>query len=274
MIGTRACYIDPVVRTSLLAVALASACSHRSAPAQPPGNVAIVGASVQLEPTQALGWIGLGTLRATDNSWIPVSTQIGALTLTDDPLPPRVTVVPRSGAAQLLSVGNSIPLPYGCDNNQLGVRPLSGVRIAAGPAWILPPDAPPDWRPGALALTTPQRDPTHRSHVASTLVFDLVRRDPSHATLTITRDGTKVFDSVYERAVMDGADLSAALDLAETVPGIPEPVAAWSFAPAGPFLVVLLVPGYEGVTLQPILIEDTSARLVEGMEIYLYSCAF
>jgi hypothetical protein len=270
---TRACYIDQV-RTSLLAIALLGACSHRSPPAQPPGNVATIGPSVQLERDQALGWIGLGTLRATDNSWIPVSTQVGALTLTDDPLPPRVTVVPRTGAAQLLSVGSSIPLPYGCDNNQLGVRPLTGVRIAAGPAWILPPDAPTDWRPAPLTFTTPQRDPTHRSHVASTLVFDLVRRDSSRATLTITRDGVKVFDSVYERAEMDGADLSAALDLAETVPGIPEPVAGWSFAPAGPFLVVLLVPGYEGVTLQPVLIEESSARVVEGMEIYLYSCAF
>ena len=258
----------------MLAIALLGACSHPSPPAQPPGNTATAGRAIQLERDQPLGWIGLGTLRATDNSWIPVSTQVGALTLTDDPLPPRVTVVPRTGAAQLLSVGNSIPLAYGCDNNQLGVRPLSGVRIAAGPAWILPPDAPPDWRPAPLVLTTPQREATHRSHVASTLVFDLVRRDPSHAALTITRDGTKVFDSVYERSVMDGADLPAALDLAETVPGIPEPIAGWSFAPAGPFLVVLLVPGYEGVTLQPILIEETSARVVEGMEIYLYSCAF
>jgi hypothetical protein len=258
----------------LLATALVGACSHPTPPAPPPGNVATVGPSVTLDPGQALGWIGLGTLRATDNSWIPVSTQVGALTLTDDPLPPRVTVIPRTGAAQLLSVGDSIPIKYGCDNNALGVRPLSGVRIASGPAWILPPDAPPAWRPAALALTTPQRDPTHRSHVASTLVFDLVRRDPSHAMLTVTRDGTKVFDSVYERSEMDGADLSAALDLAETVPGIPEPIAGWSFAPAGPFLVVLLVPGYEGVTLQPLLIEETSARVVEGMEVYLYSCAF
>ncbi|MBA3460224.1 MAG: hypothetical protein H0T46_09715 [Deltaproteobacteria bacterium] len=262
------------MRTSLLAIALLAGCSPRSSPSQPPGNVATVGAAIQLERDQPLGWIGLGTLRATDNSWIPVSTQVGALTLTDDPLPPRVTVVPRTGAAQLLSVGNSIPLQYGCDNNQLGVRPLSGVRIAAGPAWILPPETPPSWRPAPLALTTPQRTPTHRSHAASTLVFDLVRRDPSRVALTITREGAKVFDSVYERAVMDGADLSAALDLAETVPGIPEPVAGWSFAPAGPFLVVLLVPGYEGVTLQPILIEETSARLVEGMELYLYWCAF
>lgn len=262
------------MRTRLLAIALLAACSQRTPPTPPPGNIATLGPAIQLERDQPLGWIGLGTLRASDNSWIPVSTQIGALTLTDDPLPPRVTVVPRTGAAQVLSVGNSVPLQYGCDNNQLGVRPLSGVRIAAGPAWILPPDAPPAWRPAALTLTTPQRDPTHRSHVASTLVFDLVRRDPSRVTLTIARDGMKVFDSVYERSVMDGADLSAALDLAETVPGIPEPIAAWSFAPAGPFLAVLLVPGYEGVTLQPILIEETSARLVEGMELYLYSCAF
>ena len=58
------------------------------------------------------------------------------------------------------------------------------------------------------------------------------------------------------------------------MPGHAEPLAVWSLSPSGPFLVVMLLPGYEGVTLQPMFVEDTSTRVLEGMEVYLYSCAF
>ncbi|CAN5807361.1 hypothetical protein BH11MYX3_BH11MYX3_44970 [soil metagenome] len=255
-----------------LAIALI-ACGH-PAPASAPANVATSGAAIHVNRDEPLGWIGLGTLSRSESSWIPVSDRVGALTLTDDPLPSRVTVLGVTGGAAELVVGDSIPLKYGCDDNSLGVRPLSGARLPPGPAWILPPTAPPTWQPAAVPLRVTHKDPTARSHIAGSLVFELTRRGTSHASLVITRDGKQIFESSYERSEMDGADTTGPIDLTETVPGLPEPLGVWSLSPAGPFLVVMLLPGYEGVTLQPMFIEDTSARVVEGMEVYLYSCAF
>src|SRR5213075_3481222 len=134
-------------------------------------------------------------------------------------------------------------------------RPLAGPRIAPGPAWILPPDAPPSWRPSALSLSKTHADPTHRAHAAGRLAFDVTRTNPSHAKLAITRDGAIVFEATYERGEMDGAANTGPVDLGEWTPGMPEPVAAWTFSPSGPELVVLLVPGFEGVTLTTYLVQ-------------------
>lgn len=243
------------------------------APSKPPvQNTVAVAAPITIDADTPLGWLALGTVRPADtHAWLPVSSQVGAITLTDDPLPPRVTVIPSSGPAELLTLGESFPLRYGCENNELGVRPLAGPRIAPGPAWILPPSSP--WRPSALALARTHADPTRRVHAAGRLVFELVRRGNTRAALLITRDGTRVFESVFERGDMDGAP-TGPIDLGEWTPGMPEPVAAWAFSPSGPELVVLLVPGFEGVALQAYLVEASSARRIEDMELYLYQCAF
>jgi hypothetical protein len=261
--------VAPLALPALLA--LSAACT-RTPPPKPVGNVATTAPPLAIDADTPLGWLALGTVRAPDGSWIPVSAQVGAITLTDDPLPPRVTVIPSSGPAELLTVGEAFPLHYGCDNNELGVRPLAGPRIAPGPAWILPPDV--AWRPTSLALSRTHADPTRRAHAAGRLVFELTRTDSSHASLAITRDGTPVLTSVFARAEMDGANNTGPVDLTEQAPGMPEPIAAWSFSPSGPELVVLLVPGYEGVNLTTYLVEQQSARAIEGMEQYLYQCAF
>ena len=258
-------------RVALLLSGIA-ACS--SPPAKPPvQNTVTVSPPITIAADTPLGWLALGTVRTADDTqpWLPVSAQVGAITLTDDALPPRVTVIPSSGPAEQLTPGSSFPLRYGCENNELGVRPLSGPRITPGPAWILPPGAP--WRPTSLALSRTHADPTRRAHIAGPLAFELVRRDNARAALTITRGGTQVLDSTFERGEMDGAPTTA-IDLTEWTPGMPEPLAAWALSPSGPELVVLLVPGFEGVALQSYLVEHSSARRLEDMELYLYRCAF
>jgi hypothetical protein len=255
----------------LLALTCAAACT-RKPPPPPVHNVVTVAPPIAIAPDAPLGWLALGTVRAADSgSWLPASALVGAITLTDDALPARVTVIPASGPAELLTPGEAFPLPYGCDNNQLGVRPLSGPRIAPGPAWILPPSS--SWRPTPLAITRTRSDPTRRAHAAGPLAFDLVRRGNARAALVITRESAPVFESVFERGEMDGAPTSP-IDLTEQTPGMPEPVAAWGLSPSGPELVVLLVPGFEGVALQTYLVEQASTRRIEDMELYLYQCAF
>lgn len=257
---------------ALALLAALAACTRTPPPTPPVGNVATVAPPLVIDADTPLGWLALGTVRSSDGTWLPVSPQVGAITLTDDPLPPRVTVIPSTGPAELLTLGESFPLKYGCDNNELGVRPLAGPRIAPGPAWILPPDS--TWRPTSLAIARTHADPTRRTHAAGRLVFELTRKANARANLVITRDGVKVFDRMYERAEMDGAQNAGPIDLGEWTPGMPEPIAAWALSPSGPELVVLLVPGYEGVNLSAYLVEDTAARPIEGMELYLYQCAF
>jgi hypothetical protein len=262
------------MRFRILVLVTAAACSQPAAPSVPPRNVAAAGAVVKIARDEPLGWLGLGLHRTRDNgSWIPAAAQFGAMTLTDDPLPPKVTVIGVSGPAQLLTVAASVALKYGCDENSLGVHPLSGPRLPPGPAWVLPPTAPPSWAPAAVAVRSTHADPTRHSYAAGALTFELTRRSDVRGRLQIFRDGRQLHDAPFERAEMDGAD-TAPIDLGEGGPGIPQPIAAWSFAPAGPFLVVMLHPGYEGVTLEPMLVEDSGTRVLEEMSMYLYSCAF
>lgn len=253
---------------------LVAACGPSAPPALPPGNVATPGVAVKIARDEPLGWLGLGLLPARDGgSWIPAAAQFGAMTLTDDPLPPKVTVIGVSGPAQVLTVAASVALKYGCDENTLGVHPLSGPRLPPGAAWVLPPTAPATWTPAAIAVRSTHADPTHHTYAAGALTFELTRKSNTRGRLQILRDGRQLHDASFERGEMDGAD-TAPIDLAEGGPGVIQPIAVWSVAPAGPFLVVILHPGYEGVTLEPVLVEDTGTRVLEEMSMYLYACAF
>ena len=262
------------MRFSILALVTATACGQPAAPAVPPRNVATPGVVVKIARGEQLGWLGLGIHRARDNgSWIPAASQFGALTLTDDPLPPKVTVIGVSGPPQLLTVAESVAIKYGCDENTLGVHPLTGPRLPPGAAWVLPPSAPSSWTPAALEIHSTHADPTRHSYTAGSLAFELTRKSDVSGRLQIFHDGLPVHDASFERPEMDGAT-TAPIDLGEGGPGIPQPIAVWSIAPAGPFLVVMLHPGYEGVTLEPVLVADTETRVLEDMSMYLYTCAF
>ncbi len=262
------------MRSPILAFLTAAACGQPTAPAVPPRNVATPGVVVTIARDEPLGWLGLGLERTRDGgSWIPAASQFGALTLTDDPLPAKVTVIGVSGSPQLLTVADSVAIKYGCDENTLGVHPLVGPRLPPGAAWVLPPTAPASWTPAAIEVRSTHADPTRHSYAAGSLTFELTRKTDARGRLQIFRDGRQLHDATFERGDMDGAD-TAPIDLGEGGPGVPQPIAVWSIAPSGPFLVVMLHPGYEGVTLEPVLVEDTGARVLEGMSMYLYSCAF
>ncbi len=262
------------MRFSILALVTATACGPPAAPAVPPRNVAAPGVVVKIERGEPLGWLGLGLHRTRDNgSWIPAASQFGALTLTDDPLPTKVTVIGVSGPPQVLTVAESVAIKYGCDENTLGVHPLAGPRLPPGAAWVLPPSAPPSWTPAAVAVQSTHADPARHSYTAGALAFELTRKGDMRGRLQIFHDGNQVYDASFERPEMDGAD-PAPIDLGEGGPGIPQPIAVWSIAPAGPFLVVMLHPGYEGVTLEPVLVADSETRVLEDMSMYLYACAF
>lgn len=259
---------------SLACLALAASC-HRAPPGDPvPHNHAPAGTPLEVSSAEPLGWLAIATQPTSDNSWIPVSDRIGAFTLTDDPLPPHVTVLGARGTSAQLAVGPSVPLRYGCDNNALGVHPLSGTRLPPGPAWIVPPTAPPSWQPAAIAVSRTRGDSMQRSYVAGSLVVTLARKSTSSATFTITHDGREVYNTTVQRAEMDGADPRLPIDLAGTTPGIPDLAAVWSLSPAGPYLLAFLVPGYEGITISAMLVDAHKTRALDDMSVYLYACAF
>lgn len=240
-----------------------------------PNNVSN-NSTVRIGPNDPLGWIGIATAPAdTDSSTIAPSNADHPLVTTAERavLPAQVNAIGSSGTPQMFVTGARTQILYGCDGNQLDVTAFSGPRLPPGVAWILPPSRPASWQPTPFAITSRGAKPAQRSYTIGSLSIDLVRTGDLRGTLTILRDGRVVHTAPFERQLMDGADPSP-IDLAEGGPGIPDPIAAWSIADGGPILVVMRHPGYEGMSLKPLLVDATSARPIESMQTYLYHCAF
>jgi hypothetical protein len=64
------------------------------------------------------------------------------------------------------------------------------------------------------------------------------------------------------------------IDLTESGPGVPAPVAAWSLSASGPTLVAFVEPTWEGQQIFALLVDDTGARAIETIGGYLYLCAY
>lgn len=244
-----------------------------------PSNVAEA-TVVRVAPTDPLGWIGLATVpaRTDELAYIPVNAAHPLVVPVADHAAPAgtVSVVGMRGTPTPFTAGAKTQIRFGCEDNQLDVIPFAGPRLPPGPAWILPPNPPPTWAPAPLAITQTRATPAASQYAIGPLTLDLARtQDPLRGTLTITRDGRKVHTAPFERQLMDGAEPSmATLDLSEYGPGIPTPVGAWAIAADGPFLLAVLQPGWEGVTLAPLLVDDAGAHPIEAMTMYLYYCAF
>ena len=248
-----------------------------SAPREPLTNTATAGSSLRIGPTEPLGWLGLAT--ATKNGdtvprHAPVSPSHPLITLAErDALPASVAAIATTGGVEQFTTGARAKVPYGCDDHTLEVTAFTGPRLTPGVVWLLPPTRPTNWQPAPVAITSRIATPAQRTYAIGPLALDLTRTSDLRGTLTISRDGKPIHTAPFERHLMEGAD-TAPLSLVEGGPGIPEPVAAWAIADSGPIMLVLTQPGYEGTTLRPILVEATSARVIEAMEMYLYSCAF
>ncbi len=248
-----------------------------SAPREPLTNTASTGTAIRIAPTEPLGWLGLAPA-AKDGTilprHVPVSAAHPLVTLGErDAYPASVDAIATTGGLQKFTLGPSAEVPYGCDEHKLEVTTFTGPRLTPGAVWLLPPSRPTSWQPAPLSIASRTATAAQRTYAIGPLTLDLVRTADLRGTLTIRRDGTPIHTAPFERHLMEGAD-PGPLDLVEGGPGIPEPVAAWAIAEGGPILLVLTQPGYEGTTLRPVLVEASSARAIEAMEIYLYSCAF
>jgi len=248
-----------------------------SAPREPLANTAATGSVVHIAPTEPLGWLGLATA-AKDSDSVPQHAPISAahplVAVTErDALPGSVAAIATTGGIEQFTTGPRAEVPYGCDGNALEVTTFTGPRLTPGAVWLLPPTRPTSWQPTPLPITSRNSTAAQRTYAIGPLTLDLTRTADLRGTLTLRRDGKVIHTAPFERHLMDGAD-TAPIHLAEGGPGIPEPVAAWAIAASGPILLVLTQPGYEGTTLRPLLVEATSARAIESMEMYLYSCAF
>jgi hypothetical protein len=236
---------------------------------------------VAIARDQALGWIGLAPRPARDpGDWLPVGRQAVLVPMpTDRPtagLAAGTTlraIDARGSTTQVTSAGPT-RVPYGCDDQQLDMIAFTGGALAPGPVWLLPPGAPASWRPRALAIARAgEATKARRRDTVGPLTLELVRSGAARATLAIARQGRVLHTAAIVRDEMAGAD-PAPLDLRHPGVAIPELVAAWSFADAGPVLLVLEVPSYEGVHLTPLLVEDDRVRELPALAAYLYRCAF
>lgn len=249
-----------------------------SAPREPLTNTAATGTTLLIAPTEPLGWLGLATA-ATDSDSVPrhapISVAHPLVTVTErDALPATVDGIATTGGVEHFTTGPRGDVPYGCDGNALEVTTFAGPRLTPGAVWLLPPTRPTSWQPTPLPILSRSSTAAQRTYAIGPLTLDLTRTTDRRGTLTLRRDGKVIHAAPFERHLMEGADTSP-IDLAEGGPGIPEPVAAWAIAASGgPIMLVLTQPGYEGTTLRPLLVEANSARAIESMEMYLYSCAF
>lgn len=260
-----------------LSLLVFAACSSQHA-ATPQNVAGIGGTRIIIELGQHLGWIGLAPLPARDEqSWLPVDTHAALVMLPAEDLVDRPTVsaIDTTGhVARLTPSTMQVQVPYGCDDNKLDAIVFTGDKLAPGPVWLLPPDAPASWHPKPLAIATPvEASETRRRDTVGPLALELERTDGTHGTLKIMRGGRAIHVRKIERAEMEGAP-STPLDFRQPGVAIPVPVAAWSIAEGGPILLVLQVPSYEGLSLHSILVEDSGGRELGAMETYLYRCAF
>lgn len=237
-------------------------------PARPPLTVAA---------DQSLGWIGIAPRPARDaGSWIPAGDQAVLAVMPAEGLAAGATLsaIDTTGRTAKVTAGSPAQVPYGCDNQQIEVLPFTGARSTPGPVWLLPPAAPATWDPRTLNIVSPvTATEVHRRDAVGPLVLELQRTDATQGTLKIERDGRTLHIVAITRGQMEGAE-PRPLDFRQPGVAIPTPVAAWSLAKDGPILLVLLVPGYEGSSLQSILVQEPGARELPGMAVYLYHCAF
>lgn len=245
------------------------ACSSSAAPR--PANQADLPATKPptISVAQDLGQIGLGVehREGTGSPWPVAPTAAVALgqiadtvTLIGDGKPARYSAQPLT------------KIRYGCDNT-LTVRPLVGPAVPAGPVWILPDPLPTGWQVRSVAVVS-DRSPARRHTTIGAFTFDTERISRDRARLRVVQGSHLVHTSDHQRSVMDGADTSQPIDLTTSIPGITEPIAAWAIAGDEPLLVVFVMPGYEGTTLRPALVDADGVRYLEDMAVYLYACAF
>lgn len=244
-----------------------------------PANVSS-SSTLRVSATDPLGTIGLATYPShgvADHAFIPISAEHTLVVPGETTIKPGdpVTALGLTGEPTRYTALAPTKILFGCDGNMLDVTPLRGPRLPPGPAWILPTPLPAGWSPAPLAIRRTSAAPASSRYTIGPLTLDLVRHAPLRGSLTITREGRTVHAKKFERQLMDGAPPEMrTIDLSSSGPGIPLPVGAWTIAPNGPVLLALLQPGWEGATIEALLVETASTQPVEAMSLYLYSCAF
>lgn len=268
-----------------LAVLVIAACGSPREPAPPPTALpAPAVGRITVAPTAPLGSLALALAPTTPTtpvgeiagSFLPARDVASVASLGTLAPGARVSVLGMAGGLVAYTAGARAMVPYGCDGNTLEVTPLAGPALPPGIAWVLPAPLPAGWAPAALAVTWTRRERGRVGLRLGDLEVELVRTAPLRGTLTIARAGRVLHRAPFERQLMDGAPPElATIDLTDVGgPGVPLPVGAWTLAPGGPVLLALVLPGFEGVTLSGLLVDEAGAAPVPALEQYLYGCAF
>lgn len=266
-----------VVAAAVLAFAPIGCAARGGSSATPSNRAATGGAPIEVDGP--LGWLAVVPAAAADDgAWAP-HDPAAAMALVAAPADGlaadmTVTLVPSRGAAVSGRVGATRTIAYGCDGGQLDVAPIDGAaRLPPGVAWILPPSPPSTWQVAPLTLTVGAATADRRGWRLGPLDLELTRTDATHARLTVGDGGRARGEVVLEKSYMDGAD-PGPIDLTTSQPGVVEPIAGYAIAPAGPWLIVGLIPGYEGVSVVGYLVGERRVELVPSLAVYLYQCAF
>lgn len=266
------------------AMAVLAGCPAERTAAVPPSNRPVAEPAT-VTAADPLGWIAIVPPGVPwqdpppppgRTGWLPEVDGVMALVPAQGPLPPagtRVRVLDVIHEPAEAIVGAVREIPYGCDGGTLEATVLEAdARLAGDLAWVLPQAVPPAWRPRGRPIERGEATATRRTWRIDTLAFELERVDAAAARLRVHEGDRRIGEARFERAAMAGAERGP-LALDERQVGMPEPEVAFALTDDGPWLVVMLVPGHEGVSLVTYL---AGARLekVDAMTAYLYQCAY
>ncbi len=220
-------------------------------PALPPSNTS-TSPVIPLPSDEALGVLAFAShpKQPAVAGWIPISTYGAVIPIPNDLYEATaLQAIDDRGAETRLTVGQMVPINYGCDGNQLQVVELHGEtkHLHPGVLWLRPPGS--SWAPKPITIT---REVTGEYTIGPITVM----RAKDGAT--IAWRGRAVFQVPSDRERKDA--------------GSPVPEAAWGIE--GAVVVVLRVDGSDGVTLQGVVVNAESGRASERMSMYLYRCAF
>jgi hypothetical protein len=265
------------VRLLLLLLVMGCAAAPRPTVTMPPKPTVL--------PAVLPGWLAF-TPAPEDHKklphWIPVDANVKLLipgeSTPELPAGQELLAVPVVGSAVPATVQGPSSIRYGCNTDPLDVLALdTATRLPPGVSWLLPAALPAGWAPAGLPVVDGPIGRDRRGWTAGPLAFELVKRARFEATFMVRIGDKQVLSLPAKKHLMEGAgneplDLSLSWDI-----GMPAPVGVFRAAPGGPYLVVLLIHGYEGFSLGSLLVRDDGPAGVietERLNASLYFCAF
>jgi hypothetical protein len=236
------------------------------------------------------GWLALASVEKFEgavNYWSPVSTTYQASIFTYEDTW-TATATGTKFIAMGKSVGGEVAFakvseePYGCDKTPTKMATFTGTKQPEGVLWLLP-QGPAGFAPLEIKEGTVTDIPASfvaeakKSKVSKVLLAGDVKllylaMDKAEGKLIVFVGNEKKLEEPIKRGEMSGADPEPITFKGAGEVGVPYPIAAYRFGEKWPVGIVLNSSGFEGVSFRVLRVNETEAKLFDGISAYY--CAF